>query len=132
MGPIFGRIMKKISVRISGMLHLTLSMRRRLKDQRGQSLIMIGITLLVFMGFATVGVDTGYLVHTMNEMHVVADTAATAGVATYFSDPAAGGGQTDLAEGDALVVGRQNTVNGHLAGDDDFFVTTGNLANNVY
>lgn len=47
-----------------------------LSDQRGVAAIIVSVTLVMFLGFAALAVDLGYVMVTRNELQNVADAAA--------------------------------------------------------
>lgn len=51
----------------------------RLKSERGSVTVIVGISLTMFIGFAALAVDIGYLMVTRNELQNVADASALAG-----------------------------------------------------
>lgn len=50
----------------------------KMKDQRGATAIMIGLMMVMFVSFAALSVDIGYLMVTENELQNTADAAALA------------------------------------------------------
>ena len=50
-----------------------------IKDERGFALVFLGLTIVVFLGFAALAVDIGYLYAARNELQNAADAAALAG-----------------------------------------------------
>jgi Flp pilus assembly protein TadG len=51
------------------------------KNNRGQVLVLVAISLVVLLGFAALAIDIGYFYHTKNQLQGAADAAALAGVA---------------------------------------------------
>jgi hypothetical protein len=49
------------------------------KDQRGFTLVFLGLSIIVLLGFAALAVDIGYLYAARNELQNAADAAALAG-----------------------------------------------------
>lgn len=52
---------------------------RVIKDQNGFALVLLGLTIVVLLGFAALAVDIGYLYAARNELQNAADAAALAG-----------------------------------------------------
>jgi len=50
-----------------------------LNNQRGVAAIVVGVCLLMFLGFAALAVDVGYVMVSRNELQNIADAAALAG-----------------------------------------------------
>jgi hypothetical protein len=50
-----------------------------IKDQNGFALVLLGLTIVVLLGFAALAVDIGYLYAARNELQNAADAAALAG-----------------------------------------------------
>lgn len=51
------------------------------KNNRGQVLVLVAISLVVILGFAALAIDLGYFYHTKNQLQGAADAAALAGAA---------------------------------------------------
>jgi hypothetical protein len=79
------------------------------EGERGVALAYVGFALLVFMGFAVVGVDTARIAFTASESQAVADAAATAGIRTLATIY---GGGTGNVKTDAVLIGTQNKIDG--------------------
>jgi hypothetical protein len=72
-----------------------------IKDQNGFALVLMGLTIVVLLGFAALAVDIGYLYAARNELQNAADAAALAGArelgkiysdkGTYTKNTALGG-----------------------------------------
>ena len=60
--------------------------RRRRDEKRGQILVMFGLGMIVFLGFAALTVDIGFLLVTQRSYQNAADEAALAG-AVYLTRP---------------------------------------------
>ncbi len=101
-----------------------INMLKPIRNQRGQVLAAAAVTILALFTIAAIAVDTGHLVHTLNELHIVADSAATAGATTLFNQ----NGDTTSVTADATTVAIQNFLNGQFATASDLlFVEPGNL-----
>jgi Flp pilus assembly protein TadG len=82
-------------------------MRRARRKERGFALTAFALLSLALFAFAAVGVDTGRLALTANEVQAEADIAATAGAQALLD-----GGTADTARSHAQTVVQQNAVNG--------------------
>ncbi|MCK9418558.1 MAG: pilus assembly protein TadG-related protein [Nitrospirae bacterium] len=51
------------------------------KNNRGQILVLVALSLIVLLGFAALAIDIGYFYHTKNQLQGAADAAALAGAA---------------------------------------------------
>src|SRR5262245_22773379 len=98
-------------------------MLKHLRNQHGQAMIAMGITLIVFFGLVAVAVDFGRVAHAVNELQIAADSGATAGATTLFNGNGANDPQSAGAQSDSLTaaedIAEQNYVNGHLAQGTD-------------
>jgi Flp pilus assembly protein TadG len=54
-------------------------MHNSYKNNRGQILVLVAISLVVLLGFAALAIDVGYFYHTKNQLQGAADAAALAG-----------------------------------------------------
>ena len=64
------------------------------KNNKGQILVLVAISLVVLIGFAALAIDVGYFYHTKNQLQGAADAAALAGVVKLD-------GTNDLTQTDA-------------------------------
>ena len=80
------------------------------KQERGAVLTAFVLTSTALFALTAVGVDTGRLALTANEVQTVADTAATAGARALVE-----GGSAATARAQAQTVVGQNRVNGTAA-----------------
>jgi Flp pilus assembly protein TadG len=88
----------------------TMPKRHARKRERGAVLTAFVLTSTALFALAAVGVDTGRLALTANEVQTVADAAATAGAHALLD-----GGSTATARAQAQTVAAQNRVNGNAA-----------------
>lgn len=49
------------------------------KNNRGQVLVLVALSLIIILGFAALAIDLGYFYHTKNQLQGAADAAALAG-----------------------------------------------------
>lgn len=54
-------------------------MMSSIKNNRGQILVLVAVSLVVLLGFAALAIDIGYFYHTKNQLQGAADAAALAG-----------------------------------------------------
>lgn len=97
-------------------------------SEKGQALIATAITLLVFFGLAALAVDFGHLAHTLNEMQIVADSAATAGAQRLVTDLAQGQAldvASSQASADGQSIAGQNNLDGQPAQPSQVQLLTG-------
>lgn len=79
----------------------------RLESQRGQTLVLVALLLVVLMGLTSLAADAGYYHYQQRVMQTAADSAALAGVAEIsYGDP------TAAAKADAATNGFTDGVNG--------------------
>lgn len=79
----------------------------RLESQRGQTLVLVALLLVVLMGLTSLAADAGYYHYQQRVMQTAADSAALAGAAEItYGDPAA------AAKADAATNGFTDGVNG--------------------
>jgi Flp pilus assembly protein TadG len=57
----------------------------RMKDQRGATAILVGLLLVVFIGFAALAVDLGHLFVVRNELQNASDAGALAGARVLYN-----------------------------------------------
>lgn len=60
-----------------------------INNNRGQVLVLVAVSLLVFIGFAALAIDIGYFYHAKNQLQGAADAGALAGVASLPTETAA-------------------------------------------
>lgn len=58
----------------------------RLKDERGATAIIVGLSMTMFIGFAALAIDIGHLCVVHNELQNAADAGALAGVRFLYTD----------------------------------------------
>ncbi len=108
------------------------------KNNRGQILVLVAISLVVLLGFAALAIDLGYFYHTKNQLQGAADAAALAGAIKL-------NGTSDLTQTDArteaVTYAGLNTASGspvHLSSDgsnalsENNNITVGSWATNTY
>lgn len=79
----------------------------RLESQRGQTLVLVALLLVVLMGLTSLAADAGYYHYQQRVMQTAADSAALAGAAEIsYGDPAA------AAKSDAATNGFTDGANG--------------------
>lgn len=59
---------------------------RLLKDEKGQTTVLVALSMVVLLGFVALAVDIGTLFHARRNMQTVADAAATAGALDYYKN----------------------------------------------
>jgi len=57
-----------------------------IKDQRGATVVMVAVLMVVFLGFTAVAVDIGHLSMVRNELQNASDAGALAGARFLYSD----------------------------------------------
>jgi len=90
----------------------------KLKDQKGASAIIIGVALVMLIGFAAIAIDIGYLYSTRNELQNIADASALAG-AGLLGDVYA---HLTSAEQQTYACGDQNTISDSFENDCDSII----------
>jgi hypothetical protein len=110
----------------------------RLKDQKGVTIVLVAVLMVVLIGFMALAIDVGYLMVTRNELHNIADGAALAACgelgAIYQSlspqaqiDYVCGGEDLSAIIAKAVDVGQNNRAGG-LQGiairEDDVIIGT--------
>lgn len=64
-------------------------LKRNLKDESGQVLVITLFSMAVLFGFLALAVDVGALFHEKRNLQIVADAAATAGALDYYKNQSA-------------------------------------------
>ena len=86
-------------------------MFERVQDQRGATLVLVALGIVVFLGMAALAVDLGMMLGARTESQRVADAAALAGAASFLSDPT----NVDRPREWAIEYAALNTVHGQTA-----------------
>jgi hypothetical protein len=66
----------------------------KLRDESGNVLILVALSMTALMGFMALAVDVGMLFRAKRNLQIVADAAATAGALDYYNTGSGGGVQT--------------------------------------
>ena len=106
-------------------------MHNSFKNNRGQILVLVAISLVVLLGFAALAIDVGYFYHTKNQLQGAADAAALAGAAKL--DGTNNLIQTD-ARIEAIKYAALNSASGspvHLSSDDSNVLANDNGINDI-
>jgi Flp pilus assembly protein TadG len=95
---------------------MRIRLRRTPKDPRGSAIMLFGLMLPMFVGFAALSVDSGVLAVARAQLSTVADAAALAG-ATQLADDYFRIGITNLSNANdkAATIGQYNLVLGQAA-----------------
>lgn len=80
---------------------------KRYRNDAGQALLLMALSMIVLCGFAGIGVDMGYMRYMQRRMQAATDSAALAGAAELNY-----GDVTSAAQADAATNGFTNGVNG--------------------
>jgi hypothetical protein len=81
------------------------------RSERGVALAYFGILMLMFIGFAVIGIDVARLAFTASEVQSIADSAALAAIGDYATTNADPTVHTTTIVGDNTVDGRAGTIN---------------------
>jgi Flp pilus assembly protein TadG len=111
-----------------------LSLKRKLKDERGVIAVLVAIMIVMLLGFAALVIDLGYFFVTGSELQNIADASALAGArelgAIYKSLPGAAqaayvcdDGDPALIKGAAIDVASKN----HAGGKDNIIVNDSDI-----
>ncbi len=77
----------------------TTSLRRRVKEEKGATIILVAVSMVVLLGMAALAIDVGYLYVVRGELQNAADSGALAGAQVlYLPD----GTQVDTSETGAI------------------------------
>lgn len=89
-----------------------LRLRAAPADQRGAVSVVVAISLVVLLGFASLAVDYGYLAYSQRRLQSATDAAALAGAVDLWTKPWA----TAASDAQAFTAGQGNTMPGGVSG----------------
>jgi hypothetical protein len=73
-------------------------MRRLCREQEGQTIYLVAMTMFVILGMAAISIDIGFALHGQRELQASADAAATAGAEALSDNDTATGAQNWATE----------------------------------